>query len=204
MSETTAAKPPETDEAPAPVSIKKYANRRLYDTAQSAYVTLDALADMVRREIDFVVTDARTGEDITRQVLTQIIFEEETRGAALLPVPFLRQLIGLYGGGMQAAAPSYLEASLDAFVRGGERLRDGWMAALSAGAGKTPGADLFAEQVRANMALFDQTVRMFTPRAAPALARAPEPPAAPADDALSDLTRRMEEMQRQLAELSRR
>ena len=208
MSQSTAAPPPAADEAPAPVTIKKYANRRLYDTERSAYVTLDALADMVRREIDFVVVDARTGEDLTRQVLTQIIFEEETRGAALLPIAFLRQLIGLYGGRMQAMAPSYLQASLDAFVQGGERLREQWMAALSATPGKPPAADLFAEQVRANMALFDQTVRMFTPYAPAAAAPRPSPKpdaAAPTDgEALADLTRRMEEMQRQLAELSRR
>ncbi len=207
MSQTTAAPPPKADDAPAPVTIKKYANRRLYNTAQSAYVTLEHLADMVRREVDFVVTDARTGDDITRQVLTQIIFEEESRGAAILPVAFLRQLIGLYGGRMQAMAPSYLEASLAAFVQGGERLREQWTAALAA-PGKPPGADMFAEQVRANMALFDQTVRMFTPYAAPAVR--PEPaaaakPAPPAEgEALADLTRRMEDMQRQLAELSRR
>ena len=97
------------------VIIKKYANRRLYNTATSAYVTLEDLAAMVREGTDFVVYDAKTNDDLTRQILTQIIFEEESRGEALLPVQFLRQLIGFYGGQMQGVLPSYLEMSLDSF-----------------------------------------------------------------------------------------
>ena len=197
MSEAAAPSP----DAPPPVVIKKYANRRLYNTAESTYVTLDHLADMVRREVDFVVYDARSNDDITRQVLTQIIFEEETRGRNILPVQFLRQLIQLYGGRMQAMAPSYLEASLDAFVRGGDAIREQWTTALAAGyPGKPPAAGLFEEQIRTNLALFDKAMTMFTPFT---VAAEPPPPAPPAD-AVADLTRRMEEMQRQLAELAKR
>ena len=105
------------------VVVKKYANRRLYNTATSAYVTLDDLAKMVRDGVDFVVFDAKTEDDLTRQILTQIIFEEESRGEALLPVQFLRQLIGFYGGQMQGVLPSYLEMSLDSFSRQQEQLR---------------------------------------------------------------------------------
>ena len=117
----------QTDEkgGEARVVIKKYANRRLYNTASSSYVTLDHLSDMVKEGVDFVVFDAKTGEDITRSVLTQIIFEEENRGAGtnLLPIQFLRQLIGFYGNNMQAFLPSYLELSLEAFSKQQERLR---------------------------------------------------------------------------------
>lgn len=192
------------------VVIKKYANRRLYDTSTSTYVTLDHLADMVRRGVDFAVFDARTNDDITRQVLTQIIFEEETRGRNILPVQFLRQLIQLYGGNMQAVAPSYLEASLDAFVRGGDRLREQWVDAIAAGAtGGPPGAALFEEQVRSNMALFDRALQMFNPyayRAPETEPTTPEPASTPAaaPDAMGELARRMEEMQRQIAELAAR
>src|ERR1700685_3739747 len=105
------------------VVIQKYANRRLYNKATSTYITLDDLAGMVREGVDFVVYDAKTGEDITRKVLTQIIFEEESRGQNLLPIQFLRQLIRFYGDQMQAFLPSYLELSLDSFIRQQERLR---------------------------------------------------------------------------------
>ena len=201
MSDTTAQVPPPREDGP--VVIKKYANRRLYNTAESSYITLDHLAEMVRRSVDFVVYDARTNDDITRQVLTQIIFEEETRGRNILPVQFLRQLIQLYGGQMQAMAPSYLEASLDAFVRGSERIREQWVQAV-AGPGAPPGAALFEEQVRANLALFDGAMRMFTPfpRADVAASPAPAAPPEPEPEALQALTRRMEEMQRQLEALA--
>ncbi len=200
MSDTTAQVPPSREDGP--VVIKKYANRRLYNTAESSYITLDHLAELVRRSVDFVVYDARTNDDITRQVLTQIIFEEETRGRNILPVQFLRQLIQLYGGQMQAMAPSYLEASMDAFVRGGEHIREQWVQALAM-PGAPPGAALFEEQVRNNFAVFDKAMRMFTPfpRAEP---EAPPPRAERASepDALVELSQRMEEMQRQLQALS--
>ena len=105
------------------VVIKKYANRRLYNTATSAYVTLDDLAQMVREGIEFVVYDAKTNDELTRQILTQIIFEEESRGEALLPVQFLRQLIGFYGDRCRRSCRRYLEMSLDSFTRQQEQLR---------------------------------------------------------------------------------
>src|SRR5579875_1256240 len=115
------AAPGQTDER---VVIKKYANRRLYNTESSSYVTLEHLAEMVRDGVDFVVYDAKTNEDITRQVLTQIIFEAENSEQNLLPIQFLRQLIQMYGQQIQAFVPSYLEMSLDAFTRQGERMRE--------------------------------------------------------------------------------
>src|SRR5690606_39327027 len=102
-------------EKPAPVRIKKYANRRLYNTATSSYVTLDYLAQMVREGLDFTVEDAKTGEDITRSVLTQIIVEEESKGQNMLPINFLRQLISLYGDNLQFLVPGYLEKSMESF-----------------------------------------------------------------------------------------
>src|SRR6201986_5269050 len=105
------------------VVIKKYANRRLYNTGSSSYVTLEHLAEMVKQGVDFVVYDAKTNDDITRSVLTQIIFEEESQGQSLLPVQFLRQLIGFYGNSMQSFLPSYLELSLNTFTQQQERMR---------------------------------------------------------------------------------
>ena len=140
------------------VVIKKYANRRLYNTSTSAYVTLEDLATMVREGVDFVVFDAKTNDDLTRQVLTQIIFEEESRGEALLPVQFLRQLIGFYGGQMQSVLPSYLELSLDNFVRQQEQFRSQFSRAF----GATPGVGMFDEQVKQNIAMFERAMKMFT------------------------------------------
>jgi polyhydroxyalkanoate synthesis repressor PhaR len=129
------------------VIIKKYANRRLYDTESSSYITLERLAEMVRQKREFKVVDAKTGEDITHNVLTQIIMDEESRGETLLPVSFLRQLIGLYGGGqVQTLLPQYLEASLEAFQQGQSQVRD-----VLAGAF---GANPFAELARRNMEMF--------------------------------------------------
>jgi polyhydroxyalkanoate synthesis repressor PhaR len=105
------------------VVIKKYANRRLYNTASSSYVTLEHLSDMVKEGVDFVVYDAKTNDDITRPVLAQIIFEEESRGQNLLPIQFLRQLIRFYGDSMQSFLPSYLELSLNSFTQQQEQLR---------------------------------------------------------------------------------
>lgn len=192
-----------------PVVIKKYANRRLYNTASSAYVTLDHLADMVRKGVDFVVYDAKTNDDITRSVLAQIIFDEESRSESLLPIQFLRQLIGFYGNSMQAFLPSYLEMSLASFADQQERLRQ-----QMAGSGAAPGLAAYEEQVKKNMALFSQAMQMFSPftygapGAAPAASEpAPAPPAstaAPAasDEAIADLKRRMEEMAAQIDRLA--
>jgi polyhydroxyalkanoate synthesis repressor PhaR len=189
------------------VVIKKYANRRLYNTASSSYVTLEHLADMVKKGVDFVVYDAKTNEDITRTVLTQIIFEEESQGQSLLPIQFLRQLIGFYGNSMQAFLPSYLELSLASFTQQQERMRS----QFAAFGQTTPGAGAFDEQIRQNLALFDRAMKMFSPfaYARPDEAAAPPPKAEPAaaplpDDALLELRKRMEEMQAQIEKLARK
>jgi polyhydroxyalkanoate synthesis repressor PhaR len=189
------------------VVIKKYANRRLYNTASSSYVTLDHLADMVREGVDFVVYDAKSGEDITRTVLTQIIFEEEGRGQNLLPIQFLRQLIRFYGDSMQALLPSYLEMSLDNFTRQQDRLRTEFAGAM----GGTEALERFQTQVRQNMTMFERAMKMFSPFAyaqGQTEAEAPPPPQPAAeaksgsDEALNDLKSRIEEMQRQIEKLA--
>ena len=177
------------------VVIKKYANRRLYNTSSSTYVTLDHLAQMVRDDVDFVVFDAKSGEDITRSVLAQIIFEEESKGESLLPIQFLRQLIGFYGDQMQAVLPSYLELSLDNFSRQQDQFR-GQMAKTF---GAVPGAGLIDESVRQNIAMFDRAMKMFTPFAHPAAASASAPKAEPKAAAAD--TSQYDEMKRQLDEM---
>ncbi len=179
------------------VVIKKYANRRLYNTASSSYVTLEHLADMVKQGVHFVVYDAKTNDDITRSVLTQIIVEEEGRdGQNLLPIQFLRQLIGFYGNSMQAFLPSYLELSLSTFAEQQERMR-----AQFSSLGQGAGIGIYDDQVRQNVALFDRAMKMFSPFA---YTRTEEPaPAARSgsDDALLEMKRRMEEMQAQIEKL---
>ena len=184
------------------VVIKKYANRRLYNTATSAYVTLEDLARMVREGVEFVVYDAKTNDDLTRQILTQIIFEEESRGEALLPVQFLRQLIGFYGGQMQGVLPSYLEMSLDNFSRQQEQMRGQFSKAF----GAAPGAGLLDEAVKRNMSMFAEAMKMwpgFNAAGAgrPAAAATPEAPAAAADP-LAEMRRQMDEMRAQLDKLA--
>jgi polyhydroxyalkanoate synthesis repressor PhaR len=200
------------------VTIKKYANRRLYNTASSSYVTLDHLAEMVRKGTDFVVFDAKTNEDITRSVLTQIIFDEESRGQNLLPIQFLRQLIRFYGDSMQSLLPTYLEMSLDGFTRQQEQFRGQFAQAF----GAAPGVGFFDEQVRQNLAMFDRAMKMFSPFAyarpedsakpaggpsGPVPVPTPAPPAASAsetakDESLADLKRQVEEMRAQIAKLA--
>ena len=209
----------DTQDTAAPgerVIIKKYANRRLYNTASSSYVTLEHLSEMVKQNVDFVVYDAKTNDDITRSVLTQIIFEEESQqGQSLLPIQFLRQLIGFYGNSMQAFLPSYLELSLASFTQQQDRMRTQFTSP-----GHAPGATVFDEQVRQNLALFDRAMKMFSPfayagkagepapatkaepTAAPAPASAAAPAPAPADDALVALRKQMEEMQAQIEKLA--
>lgn len=183
------------------VVIKKYANRRLYNTATSAYVTLEDLARMVREGAEFVVFDAKTNEDLTRQILTQIIFEEESRGEALLPVQFLRQLIGFYGGQMQGVLPSYLEMSLDNFARQQEQIRGQFSKAF----GAAPGAGLMDEAVKRNMALFTEAMKMWPgfSAVAPRSAGEPEAPRPAAADPLDEMRRQMDEMRAQLDKLSK-
>lgn len=146
--------------APGPVIIKKYANRRLYNTQTSSYVTLDHLCDMVKEGVEFEVRDARTGEDITRQVLAQIIFEEENKGQQhLLPIQFLRQLIRFYGDSLQAFVPSYLEMSMESFTKNQQEMREKFADALG---GKLGYKD-FEQMTRQNIQMFERAMRMFSP-----------------------------------------
>ena len=131
------------------VTIKKYANRRLYDTESSTYITLDRLSQMVREGREFEVVDAKSGDDITRQVLTQIIVDEEARGSTMLPIKFLKQLIGLYGNSMQNFVPQYLEAAMDAFQRNQSAVKDAFS------------GNVFADMAKRNMAMFEDASRAF-------------------------------------------
>jgi polyhydroxyalkanoate synthesis repressor PhaR len=195
------------------VVIKKYANRRLYNTATSSYVTLDNLSDMVRQGVDFVVFDAKSGDDITRGVLAQIIFEEESRGQNLLPIQFLRQLISFYGDSMQNLLPTYLEMSLDGFAKQQERFRSQFQQAF----GAAPGIGYFDEQVSQNLAMFDRAMRMFSPfsftnvaggmaaGAAPAHGEEAAAPATPAATSqVDELRQQVEAMRAQIDALARK
>ena len=169
------------------VVIKKYANRRLYDTESSSYITLDRLAQMVRQKRDFKVIDAKSGEDITHSVLTQIIMDEEARGTTLLPVNFLRQLIGMYGDQMQSFVPQYLEASLDTLQRNQSQFRDAMSGALT--------ANPLAEMTRRNM-------EMFTAAASGMRPATKEAPAGEAPKSeLAELRAQLAEMQKKLDKL---
>ena len=195
----------------APTVIKKYANRRLYHTGTSTYVTLEDLATMVQAGEDFAVFDAKSGEDITRSVLTQIIFEQENKAGAenLLPVAFLRQLIRFYNDSMRAFVPSYLEFSMDNLAKDQGGLRE----KMSEAVGKSPfNASAFGppafrhameEQVRANMAFFGEAMRMFQPGFKPPAAPEARPAPGGAND-LDDLKRQMAEMQARLENLARK
>lgn len=200
----------QADAAGEPVIIKKYANRRLYNTAASTYVTLEHLSEMVREGVDFVVLDAKTGEDITRSVLTQIIFEQESRGQNLLPVQFLRRLIRFYGDQMQGFLPPYLEMSMESFTKAQEKMRENMSRAFGA---TTPMA-AFEEQAQRNMAMFQQALSMWSPFATGA-AGSPFPgmpgvkPAAAdegsdKDEQLAELRKQMEAMQKQLDAMAKR
>ena len=193
-----------------PVAIKKYANRRLYNTGTSTYVTLEDLAEMVKRGEDFTVQDAKTGDDITHSVLTQIIFELENRdGQNMLPIPFLRQLIAFYGDQMQMLVPSFLEQSMVAFAKEQERFRQQMKDAM----GKTPmgmmpmAAPLKAmeEQARRNAEMFQNAMRMFTPfpmTGASEAAKAEDEPDEKPDD-LSELKEQIAAMQRKLDQMGK-
>ena len=158
------------------VIVKKYANRRLYNTETSSYITLDHLAAMTREGRDFKVLDAKTEEDITHNVLTQIIMEEESRGQTMLPVSFLRQLISMYGDSMQAMVPSYLEASMDSFRRNQEQFK-------SAVEGAFAGSP-FADLAKRNLAMFEAATSAFKPSTP---APAPVPTPASKDDQIAAL-----------------
>jgi polyhydroxyalkanoate synthesis repressor PhaR len=189
-----------------PVVIKKYANRRLYNTQTSTYVTLDHLCEMVKEGTEFEVRDARTGEDITRSVLTQIIFEEEAKGQSLLPIKFLRQLIRFYGDSLQGFVPGYLDMSMDSFTKNQEAMRNRIAEAFGGG------SQVIENMTRQNLAMFERAMQMFSPFAPkPARSTDDEPKAngsgdtkaKPSED-ISELKNEIEEMRRQLAELSQR
>lgn len=171
------------------VIIKKYANRRLYDTESSTYITLERLAEMVRQKRDFQVVDAKTGEDITRSVLTQIIMDEEARGTTMLPVNFLRQLISMYGDQMQSVVPQYLEASLDQLSRNQSQLRETMAGAFA--------ANPFAEMARRNM-------EMFTAAASGGRKSGEAAPAETAPPAGDDTRNELAGLKAQLAELQKK
>jgi polyhydroxyalkanoate synthesis repressor PhaR len=181
--------------------IKKYANRRLYHTGTSTYVTLDDLAGMVKGGEDFTVFDAKTGEDITRSVLTQIIFEQEGKGGQnLLPIAFLRQLIRFYGDSMQALVPSYLEFSIQNLTQNQQKFREQW-----GGAFGPAGFGTMEEQVQKNLTMFREALKIFTPFGLPGAAVVDAPAVASKETTvteLDDLKRQLTIMQKQLDKLS--
>jgi len=185
-----------------PITIKKYANRRLYNTGTSTYVTLEDLATMVKAGEDFVVFDAKTNEEITRSVLAQIIFEQEGKeGQQLLPINFLRQLIRFYGDSMQMLVPRYLEVSIDSLTREQTKLREQMTHAFGVG----PFAPL-EEQVRSNMEMFERTFAMFRAPFARGQTGVPVPdtdktPVRPETD-MDELKKQLDEMQKKIDRLS--
>lgn len=196
----------------APIVIKKYANRRLYNTATSSYVTLDHLCQMVQEDVDFVVYDAKSGEDITRAVLTQIIVEEESKGQNLLPINFLRQLISFYGDSMQWMVPRYLEHMMEAFAQNQDRMRQSMQETFG---GMFPFGNL-EEMGKQNMALFESALRMFSPfgaaegRGAEGKGAGGKPgtaPATPSDngakESLDALKAQIDQLQRQIDTLNK-
>jgi polyhydroxyalkanoate synthesis repressor PhaR len=187
-----------------PTVVKKYANRRLYNTATSSYVTLDDLAVMIRAGGDFVVYDAKTGEDITRSVLTQIIVEQEQKGQNMLPISFLRQLISLYGDSMQFLVPGYLEQAMSAFARNQEQMRD----SLRTTFGIFPFGQ-FEEMGKQNIAMFERALKMLSPYGREAAPAAAEPPpvkgqaAETEDPRLHRLEKQIDALRQQLDALGR-
>lgn len=183
-----------------PITIKKYANRRLYNTATSCYVTLDYLSQLVKTGAEFAVYDAKTGEDITRSVLTHIIVEEEAKGHSMLPVSFLRHLISFYGDSLQVVVPRYLEHAMLAFARNQEQMRDYLRTAFD---GLMPFAS-FEEMSKQQITIFERTMRMLTPfygEDPSAAEREPERRSKPSDIQIEELRSRLNEMQKQLDEL---
>jgi len=188
-----------TEPLAPPVTIKKYANRRLYNTATSSYVTLDHLCQMVKQGTEFVVYDAKTGEDITRSVLTQIIVEEEGKGGQnLLPISFLRQLISFYGDNMQMLVPGYLEYAMRWFSSNQEQMRKYMTDAFG---GLFPFGQL-NEMGKQNMAMFERAMKMFSPFSFDASAGQPAQDK-PRDAGLDTLRSQLEQLQKQLESLSK-
>ncbi|MCX7303962.1 MAG: polyhydroxyalkanoate synthesis repressor PhaR [Hyphomicrobiales bacterium] len=188
-----------------PVVIKKYANRRLYNTGTSTYVTLEDLAGMVKKGEEFTVQDAKTGDDITHPVLTQIIFELENKdGQNMLPIPFLRQLISFYGDQMQMVVPSFLEQSMIAFAKEQERFREQMKSAMGKGPAEmmkiAAPIKAIEEQTRRNIEMFQNAMRMFTPFPAGGQAATAEPAGAATEKSaeLSELKQQIAAMQRKI------
>jgi polyhydroxyalkanoate synthesis repressor PhaR len=191
-----------TTKTAEPIEIKKYANRRLYNTGTSAYVTLEDLAGMVKNGEDFIVHDAKSGEDITRSVLAQIIFEQEGKqGQNLLPITFLRQLIRFYGDSMQMLVPRYLEVSIESLTREQEKFRQQMAQAF----GVSPFGAL-EDQVRRNMEMFERAFAMFTPFARRESqgggTAEPEKTGGKSGGDIDDLKRQLDEMQKKVDRLS--
>ena len=179
-----------------PIVIKKYANRRLYNTDTSSYITLDDLAGMVRENVDFKVLDAKTGDDITHTILTQIIVEEEASGGSqMLPVSFLRDLIGMYGNSMGSMMPTYLEASMIAFRKNREQLQE----AFQTGMGVNP----FTAMAETNLRIMRNAAQAFMPGAAAQKPESEQPAAEPKGDDLSDMRAQLAAMQKKLDELGK-
>lgn len=189
MAETASTDPSSKPAEIPPVVVKKYANRRLYNTESSSYITLDNLAEMVRKGRDFVVYDAKTGDDITRSVLTQIIVEEEGKGQNLLPTAFLRQLIGLYGGSMQGLVPNYLEQAMGAFAEQQEQVRASVQKTMGSMTGLFPFGNI-DEVSRQNVAMMERAMTMFNP-----FPRTPPK----AEDEISALRAEIDRLRRELA-----
>ncbi len=186
------------------IVIKKYANRRLYNTSSSAYVTLEDLRDLVSKDIDFVVQDAKTGEDLTRAVLTQILAEAEQNGASLLPIGFLRQVIGMYGDGMSWMMPQYLECMTTWLEEHHQEMRRNMDGAFGGVFPVGPSIDAMQEATRRNMAAFEQAMRSFWP--VPIPGQTGPGAAAPKAEAggLDDLRQKLAAMQDQLNALSKK
>ena len=189
--------------AESPVIIKKYANRRLYNTQTSSYVTLDHLATMVKDGTEFEVRDARTGDDITRSVLTQIIFEEEAKGQSLLPIRFLRQLIHFYGDSLQAFVPGYLDLSMESFTKNQEAMRGRVTEAFGGG------GQALENMTRQNLAMFERAMKVFSPFSmmgredgAPKTANGSSEHAPQQSEEIGELKSEIEAMRRQLSELA--
>jgi len=178
-----------------PVVVKKYANRRLYNTESSSYITLESLAQMVREGRDFVVYDAKSGDDITRSVLTQIIVEEESKGRALLPTGFLRQLIGFYGNSMQSVVPDYLEKAMGAFAVQQDQVRRAVQQTM--GTFLPPGLE---EVRRQNLAMMERAMSLFSPFLPQDGDAAPVQASSPAEEEIAALKREVELLRGQLAE----
>jgi len=188
----------------SPIVIKKYANRRLYNTDTSAYITLEDLASIVKKGDDFVVYDAKSGDDITRSVLAQIIFEQEGKsGQSLLPITFLRQLIRFYGDSMQMLVPSYLEFTIGKLVNEQTKFREKF-AKNFANPLTTPVFGSIEEQARKNMAMFEQALAMFSPFGNPLQAASEKPAGEPVEEqALHDPKGGLDELKQQLDQLQK-